>query len=394
MNVMLRNANLVQDGRILPCDIMVRGRWIEGVYPTGQQKAKSSVDLRGLYVSAGFIDMHVHGGGGHDFMDGTPEAFRGAGALHLRHGTTAMMPTTLVAGEDELLRCFAAYQACGGGFPDSAKFIGLHLEGPYISPAQCGALDPRYAKPPNPAEYLRLIRACPAIKRWTLAPELDGAMEMANALRSRGIVASMGHSDADAARVKEAVRHGFSLVTHLYSAMSSVVRVNGFRRAGIVECAYLLESLSSEIIADGCHLPEELLALAYRHIGPGRLALVTDAMRGAGQPQGKSILGSLENGREVFIEDGVAKLMDRSAFAGSVCTADRLVRTMVYTAGASLPDAVCMLTRTPARILGIEQEFGYVAEGRAADLIAFDHLIDVKMVWTDGEIRYENGVRT
>lgn len=392
MNILLKNARLVQDGCIALCDILLRGKQVEGTFPCGERDEKDSIDLRGQYVSAGFIDMHVHGGGGHDFMDGTVNAFRGVGALHLKHGTTALLPTTLATAQDELLRCFATYQACGSGFPDSAKLIGLHLEGPYVSPTQCGALIPSYVRNPNPAEYLPLIDACPGIKRWTLAPELDGAMEMAEALRGRGIIASIGHSEATASQVRQAVQHGFSLVTHLYSAMSSVVRVGGFRHAGVVESAYLFEELSSEIIADGCHLPEELLKLAYHYIGSNRLALVTDAMRGAGETQGKSILGSLENGREVLLEDGVAKLMDRSAFAGSICTADRLVRTMVYTAGASLPDAVRMMTQTPARILGVDRRLGTIAPGYAADLVVFDHLIEVKQVWTDGEIRYEKEV--
>lgn len=181
MNILLKNARLVQDGRIALCDILLRGKQVEGIFPCGERDEKGSIDLHGQYVSAGFIDMHVHGGGGDDFMGGTVNAFRGVGALHLKHGTTAMLPTTLATAQDELLRCFAAYQACGD-FPDSAKLIGLHLEGPYVSPKQCGALNPSHVRNPNPVEYLLLIDACSEIKRWTLAPELDGAMEMAEAL--------------------------------------------------------------------------------------------------------------------------------------------------------------------------------------------------------------------
>ena len=347
-------------------------------------------DLAGLYVSAGFIDIHVHGGGGHDFMDGTPEAYHGASALHLRHGTTAMVPTTLAASKEELLRSFSVFERCRDGFADGAKLLGLHIEGPYIAKSQCGAQDPRFIREPDPAEYNELLDACPHILRWTIAPELPGAREMGLALLARGVLPSIGHSEADSEAVRAAIPCGYRHVTHLYSAMSTIVRKAGFRHAGIVESAYLYDELSSEIIADGCHLPAPLLQLAYRHIGPQRLVLVTDAMRGAGQTQGESILGSLENGQRVILEDGVAKMPDRTAFAGSICTADRLVRTMVTLAGASLPDAVRMITETPARVLGLSDFYGRVEAGRAADLAVFDHTVRIAMVFKDGAVCFEN----
>ncbi|MFR9159922.1 MAG: amidohydrolase family protein [Ruthenibacterium lactatiformans] len=213
---------------------------------------------------------------------------------------------------------------------------------------------------------------------------------MGLALLARGVLPSIGHSEADSEAVRAAIPCGYRHVTHLYSAMSTIVRKAGFRHAGIVESAYLYDELSSEIIADGCHLPAPLLQLAYRHIGPQRLVLVTDAMRGAGQTQGESILGSLENGQRVILEDGVAKMPDRTAFAGSICTADRLVRTMVTLAGASLPDAVRMITETPARVLGLSDFYGRVEAGRAADLAVFDHTVRIAMVFKDGAVCFEN----
>ena len=286
---------------------------MDAVLPPDSGAAADFVyDLAGLYVSAGFIDIHVHGGGGHDFMDGTPEAYHGASALHLRHGTTAMVPTTLAASKEELLRSFSVFERCRDGFADGAKLLGLHIEGPYIAKSQCGAQDPRFIREPDPAEYNELLDACPHILRWTIAPELPGAREMGLALLARGVLPSIGHSEADSEAVRAAIPCGYRHVTHLYSAMSTIVRKAGFRHAGIVESAYLYDELSSEIIADGCHLPAPLLQLAYRHIGPQRLVLVTDAMRGAGQTQGESILGSLENGQRVILEDGVAKMPDRT----------------------------------------------------------------------------------
>lgn len=389
--LLLRDARLVQDSCITPCDILIRGKYVSDLLPPCSTMTADCVrDLGGLYVSAGFIDMHVHGGGGYDFMDGTPQAYHGASALHLRHGTTAMLPTTLASSTEELLRTFAVFEQCRDGFEDGAKLLGLHIEGPYIARSQAGAQDPKYIRSPEPKEYRMLLDACPYILRWTAAPELLGAMEFGQELQRRGILASIGHSEADSSTVHKALCCGYRHVTHLYSAMSTIVRVDGFRRAGVVESAYLYDDLTSEIIADGCHLPASLLQLAYRQIGPRRLALVTDAMRGAGRSSGESILGSLENGQRVILEDGVAKMPDRKAFAGSICTADRLVRTMVTLGGASLPDAIQMITETPARILGLAHRYGRVEPGREADLTVFNHTIEIAMVLRDGIICCEN----
>lgn len=321
-------------------------------------------------------------------MDGTKEAWHQAASLHLKHGTTGLLPTTLAAGYDELVHALELYNQLKCGFPDSARLLGIHIEGPYLSRSQCGAQDPAYIRDPNPAEYKELLSLCPDILRWTIAPELPGAFDMGDYLAERGVLPCIGHSDADYSTVKEAVSHGYRHITHLYSAMSTIVRKGGFRRAGIVESAYLLPVLSSEIISDGCHLPPSLLTMAYRLIGPDRLALVTDSMRAAGESFGTSILGSLKNGQTVILEDGVAKMPDRTAFAGSICTADRLVRNMVRMAGAGLPDAIRMVTETPARIMNLDKTTGRVEAGRTADLVIFDDRINIRYVLTGGKLRY------
>lgn len=387
MKTVISNVKLVQNGGITPCEIVLDGAQICRISLPGSE-AMPGVDGKGLYLSHGFIDIHCHGGGGADFMDGTEEAWRTAARLHLTHGTTCMTPTTLSATREELLRAFEIFYRCRDDIQDGARMLGLHLEGPYFSHSQAGAQDPAHMRDPDPEEAEEMLTACPDIVRWSLAPELPGALEMGRALTERGVLAAIGHSDATYAQVKESIEAGFSHITHLYSACSTITRVSGFRRGGVVEAAYVLDGLTSEIIADGCHLPPELLQMAYRFIGPKRLCLITDAMRAAGQTGGESILGSLENGQRVIIEDGVAKMPDRTSFAGSVCTADRLVRNMVRLAGASLPDAVEMVTATPARIIGKQDVTGLVAPGRKADLVLFDGDIHVKKVWTDGILRY------
>lgn len=391
MNTVIRNARLVQDGTITCCDLFIQDGKVSNLLPPGKGwAAEEEIDASGLYLSHGFIDIHVHGGGGHDFMDGTREAWDGVRRLHLRHGTTGIVATTLAATMEEMLGAARMYNACRDQLGDGARLLGLHMEGPYLAPAQSGAQDPAYIRGPVPEEYEELIELCPGILRWTVAPELPGALAMGDYLQNHGVLGSIGHSDAVYAQVKEAMGHGFTHVTHLYSAMSTVTRQGGFRRGGIVESAYVLPELTSEVIADGCHLPPELLQMAYRFIGPDRLALMTDAMRAAGQREGESILGSLSKGQRVIVEDGVAKMPDRKAFAGSICTTDRLARTMMRLGGATLADTVKMLTETPARIMGLDKVTGRVASGRAADLILFDEDINICMVLTDGKVRWEN----
>lgn len=384
----IRNVWVVAGGAVRRRDVAVEDGRIAAICPAGTL-AGPGIDGEDRYLSHGFVDIHVHGGGGYDFMDATQEAWHGASALHLRHGTTAMVPTTLAAGREELLAAFAAYRACKPGFPDGAKLLGIHVEGPYLAQEQCGAQDPAFIRDPDPAEYRELLKACPDILRWTVAPERPGAAEMGQWMLREGILPCIGHSSADYDQVREGLRHGYRHVTHLYSATSTIVRRNGFRHAGIVESAYLFPEMTSEVIADGCHLPGCLLEMTYRFIGPDRLCLVTDAMRAAGQTGGESILGSLEKGQRVILEDGVAKMPDRTAFAGSICTADRLVRNMVRLGGASIADAVKMVTETPARILGVDGSTGILAPGRAADLVLFDKDINIKLVMTDGVVRWE-----
>ena len=269
-----------------------------------------------------------------------------------------------------------------------AKFIGLHLEGPYFSPSQCGAQDPNYLKKPCPKEYNHFINISQDIVRWSIAPELEGAIEMGEELQRQHILPSIAHTDATYEEVEKANKAGYTHITHLYSAMSSVTRRNAFRHAGVVEAAYLIDDITVEIIADGIHLPKPLLQFVYKFKGPDKTALCTDAMRGAGMPDGESILGSLTNGQKVIIEDGVAKMPDRSAFAGSVATTDRLVRTMVQLAGIPLTDAIRMMTLTPARILHIDSSKGSLEAGKDADIIIFDNQINVINTISEGHVIY------
>jgi N-acetylglucosamine-6-phosphate deacetylase len=364
---------LVDDGRIVSIE--------EGAISV---KAMTEIDAGGQYVSPGFIDIHVHGGGGYDFMDNTVEAFLGIANLHARYGTTAINPTTLSCEQEDLLATLDTYQQAHALNTTGATFIGMHIEGPYFSMEQRGAQDPRYIRDPLPSEYEAIVGQYDFIKRWSAAPELPGAMAFGKFMRSRNVLPAIAHTNAIDEDVFEALKNGFTHATHFYSGMSVVSRRNAFRYAGVVEAAYLLDDMTVEIIADGKHLPATLLKLIYKIKGPDKIALITDAMRGAGMPEGPSILGGLKSGLPVIIEDGVAKLPDRTAFAGSVATADLLVRNMIRMADIPLLEAVQMMTATPARIMGITQK-GRLETGKDADIIFFDENIQVSRTIIGGQ---------
>jgi len=347
------------------------------------------IDAKGRYVSPGFIDIHVHGGGGHDFMDGSETAFLKIAELHARYGTTAMLPTTLTSSKEELLQTLAIYESAHKKNTNGTQFLGMHLEGPYISMNQRGAQDARYIRNPDAAEYQKIISSTSCIKRWSSAPELKGSMELGRFLKSKNILPAIAHTDAIYEEVLDAFNNGYTLITHLYSAMTGVTRRNAYRYAGVIESAYLIDEMDVEIIADGVHLPAPLLKLVYKIKGPDRIALITDAMRAAGMPEGESILGSLHNGLKVIVEDGVAKLRDRSSFAGSVATANRLLKTMVKMADVPITDAVKMLTTTPARIINVSVTKGEIIAGKDADIVIFDDDFTIQKTIIQGKVVYE-----
>lgn len=343
------------------------------------------IDVEGQYVSPGFIDIHTHGGGGYDFMDGTLEAIVEGARAHMKYGTTSILPTTLTSNLEDLMNTLSYVKEAKKvkGIP---HILGIHLEGPYFSIKQKGAQDEKFIKTPDKEVNLKILDASNDIVRWTIAPELPGAIEMGRELRKRGIVCSIGHSDAIYEDVVKAYENGFNLITHFYSAMSTVTRINSLRYSGVVESGYVIDDMYVEIIADGMHLPESLLKLIYKIKGSEKICLVTDSMRAAGCEDGEYILGNAENGQKVIVEDGVAKLMDRKAFGGSVATANRLVRTMIEEAEVPLVEAVKMISLTPARIMRIDDKKGSISPDKDADIVVFDSDINIKHVMISGEI--------
>lgn len=370
---------LIEDGRIAAV----------GDAPADSFADAEIIDAAGRYAAPGFIDVHCHGGGGHDFSDGTVEAMLGAAEMHARHGTTLIYPTTASCSNATLFSLFDTYRKAVPQNTRGAAFGGIHIEGGYLSPEMKGGQDPRYIKHPTPEDYGAILAAGgDLIARWTFAPELPGSAELIRELSRRGIQMSMGHTSALYEEAVDAYDAGMTSITHFYSMCSGVTRRNALRYAGVIEAGYLLDGLYVETIGDGIHLPEPLLRLIWKVKGPDRIVGVTDAMRGAGMPDGPTVLGSIDDGMAAIIEDGVAKLPDRSSFAGSVCTTDRVVRNYLTRTGASLPEAVQVMTLTPARLMRIDDRKGSIAPGKDADIVLFDDDISVSLTMIGGRVVY------
>lgn len=376
---------VIQNGRlVLPHGIVEQPLYLEDgkiIAIGGDRPYDEAIDAQQNLVAPGFVDIHTHGANGHDFMDGTVEAVLEAAKMHLKHGTTTIFPTAMTSSVATIRDSLEAMREA---MKQSPQIAGAHLEGPYFSLAQCGAQNTKYITPPQEEDYLSLLHDFPdVIRRWSFAPELPGGEKFCETLLNHGVIPAVGHSDATYDDVEKVYSMGCNLITHLYSGMSTITRVGGFRRLGVVESAYLLD-MTCEIIADGKHLPPELLRLIFKQKGREQLCLITDSLRVAGMPEGPAIAGNLVDQCPCIVEDGVAKLPDRSAFAGSVATADRLVRVMVQEAGVSLVDAVYMMATVPARTMKLWTK-GKLEVGYDADIVLFDDEIQIKRVMLQGK---------
>ena len=386
---------LIKNARVILLDEVVHG-WLlfednmilslgEGDWGGDEQEIEV-IDAKGDYLSPGFIEIHTHGAGGADFMDPSPSSMIQAAKTHLAHGTTTVLPTSGAAPIDRMVQYIENFKAAKKEMSFGPNMPGVHLEGPYFSFSQKGAIDERYIRNPDPKEYEMLCDfAEGAIVRWSIAPELPGSLEMGDYLSQKGILPTIAHSDAEYSEVLQAYRHGYTHMTHLYSGMSTIVRRSGFRHPGVIESAYILENMTVEVVADGCHLPVEMLKMVWKTKGPEKVCLVCDSMKCAGiEVKESTLMGNREGGKMVLIEDGVAKLPDRSAFAGSIATDDRMVKVMHQRAGVPIYDCVRMMSDTPAKVMGFRSK-GRIAPGMDADLVLFDDDIKIKRVFVGGK---------
>ena len=343
--------------------------------------ADLELDYTGRYLAPGFIEMHTHGAGGFPFLTDDAKIVAEACEYHLKHGTTSILPTTLTAPIDVIEKAVKAIKEARDGGMTRANIIGAHLEGPYLSRNQCGAQNTDLITPPIEADYKPLVEKYgDAISRWTYAPENDEDGKFAAYLTAHGILPSAGHSDAKYEDMAVALDNGCKLITHLYSATSTVTRKLGFRSLGVIESAFLRDDLYVEIIADGKHLPRELVQMIIKIKGTDKVALVTDSLEIAGT----DIVEGEMAGVQFIVEDGVCKLRDRTAFAGSVATADRLIRFIHKDCGFDICEAVKMMTIVPAELLGVNK--GKIAPGYDADLVVFDNDVNVEAIFVNGKM--------
>ena len=358
---------LIRDGKILEvtnCDLAVIGAQL--------------IDVKGMYVLPGGVEIHAHGGGGRDFMEGTEDAFRKAAATHMQYGTTSIFPT-LSSSTVPMIE--AAAETCTKlmAEPDS-PILGLHLEGHYFNMKMAGGQMPENIKDPDPNEYIPIVEKWHCIKRWDAAPELPGAIQFGKYISGKGILASVGHTQAEYEDIHAAFEAGYSHATHFYNAMPGFHKRREYKYEGTVESIYLMDDMTVEVVADGIHVPPTILRLVYRIKGVERTCLITDALACAASDSQEAF------DPRVIIEDGVCKLADRSALAGSVATMDRLIRTMVQKAEIPLADAVRMASETPARIMGVSDRKGSLQKDKDADILVMDEDLNVRAVWAMGKL--------
>ena len=358
---------LISDGKILEvtnCDLAVIGAKL--------------IDARGMYIVPGGVEIHAHGGGGRDFMEGTEEAFRAAVAAHMRYGTTSIFPT-LSSSTIPMIRAAAATTEKLMAEKNS-PVLGLHLEGHYFNMKMAGGQLPENIKNPDPEEYIPLLEETHCIKRWDAAPELPGAMQFGKYITSKGVLASVGHTQAEYEDISTAFEAGYKHATHFYNAMPGFHKRREYKYEGTVESIYLIAPMTVEVVADGIHVPPTILRLVYKIKGVERTCLITDALACAASDSQTAF------DPRVIIEDGVCKLADRSALAGSIATWDRLIRTMVQKAEVPLEDAIRMGSETPARIMGVYDRKGSLQRGKDADIVLLDKELQVRAVWSMGNL--------
>jgi N-acetylglucosamine-6-phosphate deacetylase len=318
----------------------------------------------GACIAPGFIDLHVHGGGGAQ-IGPDPHEIAKMAVFHARHGTTGLLATTLPAAEDTLVDTVRSVAAVARRpHADAARVLGCHLEGPFVSPSRPGALDVRHLRPPDDAELSRLLDAGGgSVQMIVIAPELPGALELIAAAAGEGVVVAVGHTDATYEEALAGVDRGARAATHLFNGMPALHH----REPGPAGAVLATPRVTAELIADGVHLHPAMLRVVHAAKGPARVALITDAIQAAGLPDGDYALGE----QPIVVRDGVAR-NPAGSLAGSTLTMDRAVQVCVREAGIPLIDALWMASATPASLLGIGKVTGRIAPGADADLVVLD----------------------
>ena len=386
---LITGAKLVHNGKITAGrSVLIGGGKIIAADYRGEVPEDTEIyDAKGAYLLPAFIEIHAHGGGNCDFIDNTREAFDTIMQTHRSHGVTTLCPTLVACDWDKAL---AFLRLCDDYGKHSPMFGGVHLEGPFLSPAMCGAQNLSCIVPPTPDKIAQLDEFAPLISRITAAPEIEGAAQLARHMTAKGVKLSIGHSNADAPTMRQAADWGFSEVTHLFCSTSRRAKFGSYVIGGIEELALIDDRFTVELIGDGHHISRESFLLTEKCKGKDGVVLVSDAMRaaGCGESDGESYLGEIKPENRVIIENGVAKLPDRTSFAGSIAVGDTMVQALVGRYGLPLPTISHMMSAVPAKLLGLAKR-GKIARGYDAELTLLDENYRTTAVFSRGEKVYE-----
>lgn len=386
--LVIKNANVVFTDKIRNMVVLCDNSKIKDIVERYEENSNDKViDANGLYLSPGFIDIHVHGGGNKSAMSTSYNDIIDMAEAHLKHGTTSIVPTTLASPINQLKAVTLSIKEASEK-SENANILGLHYEGPYISLKYKGAQSPENILNPTKNPPDELFELWDKILIMGAAPEEDGCLELGDKLRKRNIVASIAHSAASYEKVEEAVKHGYSDITHIYNACTSCFKEGIFRVAGVVEAGLTLDEITTQVIGDLRHLPKGLLKLIYKTKGVEKMYLITDGLEFSASDIKENTVYTQENGMGVIFEDGAMKLADRSALAGSIATLKDCVRNMYKEVKIPLYEAVRMASLTPSEVIGYGNKKGKIEKGYDADLILFDENINIKSVITNGNIIY------
>lgn len=379
------NAKVILENGISDCCVLTENGKIIEISQRTDIKANETVDCGGLFLSPGFADIHVHGGGGYSAMSDSPDDIIKMCNAHAKKGTTSIVPTTLAAPVKRLQRAIdsisAAKEKC-----TSSNILGVHLEGPFISMSKKGAQSPENILIPDKENLSALLDYSKNVLMIGAAPEIENGLLVGEEAAKRGIVASVAHSDADFSIAEKALDHGYSDVTHIFSACSAMHKEGIFRQVGVAEAGLALDGYSTQFIGDLRHLPYGCIKLIYKAKGADKAYAITDGLEYSALDMEEGTVITQENGMGVVYEDSVMKLADRSCLAGSVATSNVLVRNMVKYCGISLCDAVKMASTTPLKIIGFGDRKGRIKVGYDEDIILFDNDTDVKTVCVNGNM--------
>ncbi|MBR6620911.1 MAG: N-acetylglucosamine-6-phosphate deacetylase [Bacteroides sp.] len=357
---------LMRDGQIIEvtnCDLALIGAEL--------------VDARGMFIVPGYVCMHAHGGGGHDFTECTEEAFRKAIKAHQQHGATCIFPTMSSSSFEDIRKGVAICEMLMS--EKDSPVVGLHLEGPYLTPKRASDQFGDKLCEPNVEEYTSLVESTHCIKRWDASPEVPGALDFARYLKSKGILVAISYTEAEYPLVKEAYEAGFTHTSHFYNGMPGFHKCREYKYEGTVESVYLVDGMTIELIADGKHLPPTILQLAYKVKGTEKTCLVTDALAYAAADK-EAVYDP-----NIIIEDGVCKTKDHEQLAGSIATMDVLVQNMVK-AGVQVENALRMASETPARLMNVYDRKGSLEKGKDADILILDAKLNVRAAWSMGKL--------